>query len=309
MVRLRCAVILMLGVSVLSGCQSGPLAKLSRSEPSTVASTDTLGFSVKDDGGLPATDVDPRVAKRENRSWFSKRKKGNISPEYAAAKAELKNPERLMTAMARYQESVSEAQKNPQAMEIARKTYTTLLSDNPNSLDAMLGLARVDYKADRIQDADRMYQTIANKFPTNAEALSAVAAFYNQTDRAEKVPQLLSAALQKDPEDRGLRRQMGMALVKTGRPAEAITHFTKCEGQATALATIGQLLYEQKDYSGAKEYLNRAVERNPDLEQARTVLAALNGAGGVRQAGSTQPRDLSARVRRAAASQLGGGIE
>jgi tetratricopeptide (TPR) repeat protein len=256
-----------------------------------------------------AQELDPRVTSREGGSWFQKPNARQISKEYADAKANLKNPEKLMTAMARYQENVFEVQKNPQAMEVARQTYSTLLTDNPNSLNAMLGLARVDHKADRIADAERMYQTVAAKFPTDSTAMAAVAGFYNDTDRPKQAYELLPAAVERDPENRDLRQQIGIALVKSGRAEEAVEHFTKVEGQASAYATIGQLLANQKDFSGARDYLGRAIKRNPELPGVKTALAQLSSMGDIRQAGANALQNAQGQIRRAAGTKLAGSIE
>ncbi len=299
MIRFSSVMVLACGVGVLTGCQSERFAR----------NDAAAGSSASGIVQAAAQQLDPRVTSREGGSWFKKPSAQPISKEYVDAKANLKNPEKLMTAMAQYQEAVSEVQKNPQAMEIARQTYTTLLTDNPNSLDAMLGLARVDYKADRIQDAERMYQTVAAKFPADGKALAAVAEFYNETDRPKQAFELLPAAIQRDPENRDLRHQMGVALVKSGRAAEAVEHFTKVEGQASAYATIGQLLAEKKDFAGAQDYLSRAMKRNPDLPGVKTALAQLGSMGNIRQAGANALQNAQSQVRRVAGTSLAGSIE
>jgi tetratricopeptide (TPR) repeat protein len=271
-----------------SGCKSGPLARLSGRQDTSMAST------------LPSAveNLDPRVAKLQARGMFDKT---GITKQYEAAKAELKDPENVMLKLAAYKQAAAESQGNSSMLEEARQTYSTLLADNPNSLQAMLGLAKVDLSADRMGDAERMYKTVLAKFPNDSEALSAVAGFFNETDRPNEVLKLLPQAIQNNPEDRSLRSQMGVALVKAGQYEAAIPHFTKIGGQANAYATIGQLLASENKTAEAQSYLQRAIDRNPKLEGAKQALAKLgSGTGNVRQAASKQFSQTASELRNAA---------
>ena len=99
---------------------------------------------------------------------------------------------------------------------------------------------------------------------------------------------------------------MGRALVMTGRAEAAIPHFTKVYGRATALYTIGQLLYDQQDAAAAESYVARALERDPALEPAKSLMARLNARSNVQQAAGTRSRGT---VRQADAIELDGRIE
>ncbi|MFK7819017.1 MAG: tetratricopeptide repeat protein [Planctomycetaceae bacterium] len=291
--RLNCALVVACTLSVISGCKSGPLARLSGSQD-----TSSLASTVPE----AAENLDPRVARLEKRGRFDKPK---IPQEYADMKAATDNPEKIMLSLASYFQEAADKQGNPALLEQARQKYTTLLTDNPNSLKAMIGLAQVDLKADRLGDAESMYKTVLAKFPNDPEAMSAVAGFFNATDRPGEVLKLLPKAIQANPEDRALRSQMGVALVKAGQSEAAVPHFTKIGGQASAYATIGQLLVDQDKTQEAEQYLRRAIERNPKLDGAKQVLAELGGnVGDIQQATNEQVSRRTNQLKNAVGTRL-----
>lgn len=290
MSRLSYALLVVSGLSFLSGCQTDRFAGLSRQ--------DAVSTGVPD----PAVDLDPRVARLQDRKWFKKSEE--LPEEFVAAKQGLKNATNLYEKLAEYHVGAAVSQNNPALLEKARQKYTTLLKDDPNSLNAMLGLANVDLKADRIGDAEKMYKTVLARFPNDSTALAAVAGFYNDTERPQEVLRLLPEAVRRDPENRGLRNQMGLALVRTGNPEAAVPHFTKVEGQASAYATIGSLL-AKTDPQAAETYIRRAIDRNPDLDKAKQALASLTAdrmersSGEIRQVSGRRAVKANRRLQRA----------
>lgn len=287
MSRWHCAVVLASSLAVLSGCQSGPLAQSNKSSASA--------------GGSQS--LDPRIAGLDQSGSIADKLLGRsdnkVSKEYAEAKKVLKQPEKLMLLNAQWKESVGK----PAALEEARAIYTTILQDNSESVDAMIGLARVDHQADRLEDAERLFRSILTRYPTHATAITEAAKFYNDTDRPNEAMAILRPAIQADPEHRGLREKMGIALVKSGQPEQAIPHFTKCVGTASALFNVGRLLAEQQHTDEARQYLRRAIERNPEFEAARTLMATLDAPSGVQHASAN--RGATPHAQQAEATNFG----
>ena len=143
MVRMRIVIALFLCVGSLAGCKSA----------TQTPGAPVPGFALRETDAEPA-DVDPRVAQVEQdaRKWFGKSDTPPTKREeaFAEAKANLKDPEGLYLKQAAYLQTAAKVQ--PEALEQARQIYAMLLKDNPKSKNAMMGLAQVDFKADRLED-------------------------------------------------------------------------------------------------------------------------------------------------------------
>ncbi len=252
--RWVCALTVFSSISLLCGCKSGPLASLSTGATSLIAANES-------------TQLDPRLDMI--------RSKGQLSEEYKKAKETLKQPNRVMLANARFKEDLGVSQRNATALEEARQIYTNMLTDNPHSVEAVLGLARIDTHADRLVDAERMFKSALALFPGDNDVLAETASFYTRTDRPSEAIELLKPAIQASPEHRALRETMATALVQADQPDAAIPHFEKAVGRASAFYNVGLLLMKRNQDRAARGYLNQALDRDPDMHEARMALTEI----------------------------------
>jgi len=275
--RWVCALTVLSGISLLSGCKSGPLASVSAETTSLLAANES-------------TQLDPRLDMI--------RSKGQLSEEYKKAKETLKRPNRVMLANARFKEDMGVSQRNAIALEEARQIYTNMLTDNPNSVEAVLGLARIDTHADRLVDAERMFKSALTLFPGDNNVLAETASFYTKTDRPSEAIRLLQPAIQKSPEHRALRETMATALVQADQPEAAVPHFEKAVGRASAFYNVGLLLMKRNQDRAAQGYLNQALDRDPAMDEARMALTeiAKRASGGARENPDRAVRHAAGRV-------------
>lgn len=154
----------------------------------------------------------------------------------------------------------------------ARASYAAVLQVDPGSVDATLGLARLDFLANRMEEAERGYKRAVQLSPHSPQARNALGQFYAEQERWEEAMESLAIAVQAAPNERVYRFHYAVALTKANRLPEAVAEFTQAVGPAEAHYNIGRLLYDMGNIAAAEEEFAAAVLQNPRLEQAQVWL-------------------------------------
>ncbi|MCH7687965.1 MAG: tetratricopeptide repeat protein [Planctomycetes bacterium] len=187
----------------------------------------------------------------------------------AKASKNLKDPHRLHLTHAQLQER----QGN---LDSARTSYEIALSHNSKSVDAVLGLARLDQLAGRMDKAEKGYLKALKIQPNNPQAFDAAGQFYASQDQWDKSVEMLKSAMMAAPDEATYRYHLAVALASSGKINEAMPHFVKTIGEAEAHYNVGYILHEKGDLAGAKRQLTQAVLKKPELTVAQQLLDELN---------------------------------
>ncbi len=193
---------------------------------------------------------------------------GNAWQPTADAEAQLKDPERLRLSFAQMSEQRGD-------YDAARDTYQQISSANPQSPEAILGLARLDLLAGRIQAAEREFLQAYQIAPENSLVIESLGQFYLTQDRFDEAVRHLSRGIELTPGNNRLRHRLAVALAKQGNIAAAEPHFVQSVGDAEADYNIGLILYEQGQTKQAEERFLSAVLKKPTLVQAQNWLDAV----------------------------------
>ncbi len=169
---------------------------------------------------------------------------------------------RLKLAVAQFQEQRGYRDE-------ARKTYQEVLAADTKSIDAVIGLARLDQVAGRTADAEAGFQRAVRMDPRSGRALDGLGQFYADQKRWNDAVPLLQRALETAPEDKSIRFHYAIALAKAGQIEQALPHLVESVGPAAAHYNIGLVLHERGDLLASKEQFVAAVLENPRLEQAQ----------------------------------------
>lgn len=169
---------------------------------------------------------------------------------------------RLKLALAQFQEQRGYRDE-------ARKSYQDVLAADAKSVDAVIGLARLDQLAGRTADAEAGFQKAIHMDPRSGRALDALGQFYADQKRWNEAVPLLQRALEAAPEDKSVRFHYAIALGKSGQIDQAAPHLVDAVGPAAAHYNIGLILRERGDLAASKEQFVAAVLENPRLEQAQ----------------------------------------
>jgi tetratricopeptide (TPR) repeat protein len=177
----------------------------------------------------------------------------------------IKDPLSLKLRYARWMEEIENYDE-------AQANYQIVLQERPKEIEAILGLARIDQAAGRMQAAEEGYNKALSLQPNSAIAKNALGQFYAAQGRMSDALPLLSDAMMGEPTNKVFRFHFAVALAKTGDATAALPHFVQAVGEPTAYYNVGMILKSQGRYAQAEEHLLQAVNKKPDFEAAKQAL-------------------------------------
>lgn len=194
---------------------------------------------------------------------------------YLNAKKELKEAPRTMLAFAGWNA------ENGSYVE-ARSAYQDILGDDPNCLEARLGIARIEFQTGRKQQAEKILQATVSKFPKSAETQLELGRLYAMQEQWEKAVPVMKHAVVLAGSDQDLSRncnyELGLALARSNRHQEALAPLTIATGRSSAMYNIGFLLSQEGRLTEAAEWMQQSIASNPDERtraSAEQLLASL----------------------------------
>jgi tetratricopeptide (TPR) repeat protein len=194
--------------------------------------------------------------------WMSWSHNGNDSRQARAVRKRLKDPVGLDLAYAKWQEQQGNTTD-------AREHYQRVLHEEPQSIEALLGLARLDQLANRMTEAEQGYRKALKLAPNDPRALDALGQFYAAQEKWPQAIDILKQALQAAPKDDTIRFHLAVATAKSGDLATARSLFINCVGEAEADYNLGLILHEQGKLELSEQYFVQALVKKPTLEQAQ----------------------------------------
>ena len=197
---------------------------------------------------------------------FASRKVGSESQSALQdARRNLKNPGETHLAHAQWREESGD-------LVGARNSYELVLGVDPDSVSAIIGLARLDQLADRPAEAEQGFLKAQQMKPNDPHVLDSIGQFYASQERWDEAITSLRKAMLAAPNESKSRYDLAVALARSGRIEEARPHFAKTIGDAESHYNIGYILYEQGRLAAAQKELYQAVLKKPELEEAQAML-------------------------------------
>ena len=181
----------------------------------------------------------------------------------------IKNPANLHVAYARWQEQLGNLSE-------AQTSYEQALSDNPKSVDAVLGLARLDHLAGRELAAEHGFKKALRMKPNDGHTMDTIGQFYVAQKKWPQAIEMLTAAMAAEPKNSTYEYHLGIAYARAGDLEKAYVHLEKTVGRPAAHYNIGYVLMESNHYGLANDHLRQAIALNPELVAAQTMLEAVN---------------------------------
>lgn len=154
----------------------------------------------------------------------------------------------------------------------ARKSYEQVLAQDAKSVDAIIGLARLDQVAGRTTEAEQGFQKAIRLDSRSGRALDALGQFYLEQQRWNEAAPTLAKAMQIDPSDKTYRFHYAVALAKSGQVEQSWPYLVDSVGLAAAHYNTGLILHERGNLAGAEEHFVAAILQNPRMEQAQRWL-------------------------------------
>ncbi len=132
---------------------------------------------------------------------------------------------------------------------------------------------------DKLGDFDRAeieYQSALEAQPHNAELLNDVGYYHYRRGQPSEAEKYLRQALEQSPGQKNAWGNLGMVLGTQGRAKESYEAFVHVVRPAQAHANVGILLARAGQQSAGRQELQQALALEPNLPQARAVLARLD---------------------------------
>ncbi|VAX38470.1 hypothetical protein MNBD_PLANCTO02-2979 [hydrothermal vent metagenome] len=179
-----------------------------------------------------------------------------------------KDPNKLKLSYARWQEEIGN-------MVEARKAYENVEKVNPRSVDAIVGLARIDQLAGRNYQAQKGYQKALRISPNSPQALDAMGQFYASQQRWDDAVDSLNKAMLAGPGEPLYQFHLAVAKAKQGDIQGALPLFTRTVGEAEGHYNVGRILTSEGKISEAKRQFQLALMKKPSLVDAQKMIQKL----------------------------------
>jgi tetratricopeptide (TPR) repeat protein len=168
--------------------------------------------------------------------------------------------------------------KQQELHEKARKAYQEALKLDANCLAAHKALAHLYMTMNDHEHAVGSYQQALNLAPNDGALWFELGMCFARSKAWENAVVDLTKAVELDPENRRYHNVLGYTLARAGRYQEGLMELGKYNGEATAHFLLARMLDHLNQPEMCKAQLKMALEKKPDLEDARKMLARLNGA-------------------------------
>lgn len=197
---------------------------------------------------------------------------GESSESYLEAKRELKKkaPETVL-AFAEWKEDIGH-------FDEAKARYNDVLSDDPGNVDARIGIARVEFKTGRKQEAQRILTATVKKFPESKTGWLELGRLHAMQEQWDSAISGLGRAVKLDPSDRVANYELGVAMTRNNQLEEGHKYLAVAGGDSSASYNVGYLLHEQGRSTEAVEWMKRSLNSQPDPKtraSAEKLLAVL----------------------------------
>ena len=165
-----------------------------------------------------------------------------------------------------------------QTHDSARKAYQQAIRVDPKLLTGYLGLAHLYIKLEDYDHALATYQKALQVAPANPLLWYEQGMCYCRKKEFPNGAQALRKAVELDPENRQYADFLGYTLAIMGRYDESLACFAKVHPAAKARYRLALILEHLKQPELCKQHLQLALQLDPQLDEARTMLAKLAGA-------------------------------
>jgi Flp pilus assembly protein TadD len=162
----------------------------------------------------------------------------------------------------------------------AMDNYTKALEKDPSNLPAMESVARLHMRQQQYIQAIDVYQRVVQVSPT-AEHYAELANAQHLAGKLTEAQATIQKAISLDPNVARYHNNLAGVLVAMGRSDEAVTQLQKVYPASIANYNVAYLHYNNKNMAAAQQHLQTALQSDPNLAEARTLLAAMSTNKGV----------------------------
>lgn len=150
----------------------------------------------------------------------------------------------------------------------ARSLLTQALQETPDSTGLRYARAMISEQLDDLDAMEKDLRALIAADPNNATALNALGyTLADRTQRYQEAQELVSRALELQPNEPAILDSMGWVLYRTGRYEESVEYLTRAYAgfpDAEVAAHLGEVLWVKGDTEGAMMVWRGAMVRDPE---------------------------------------------
>ena len=161
--------------------------------------------------------------------------------------------------------------------EQGRQFYGRALSIQKNHLGALLGLAHLEDREGNLDEALRIYHQAAGAHPNSPTALNDLGLCFARRGDLQTSLRVLDQCVRLEPGKALYRNNAAKVLIEMNMIEPAIAHMAAVNPPAVAQYNVGVLLKDRGRTSEAVKHLSIAANMDPQLQQARNLLAEIQG--------------------------------
>jgi tetratricopeptide (TPR) repeat protein len=173
---------------------------------------------------------------------------------------------------------LSQAQKEA-VYDGARVAYQRALALDPECKEAYAGLANLYATIGRDDKAIDLYRKVLKRYPRESQLWLGQGMCHCRKKQWQAGLECLAKAHELDPDNRVYTRTLGLTLARTGRYPESVACLAQAMPQAEAEYTVARMLHHLGQDELSLQYVQKALQANPDLPGARDLIARLDGSG------------------------------
>jgi Tfp pilus assembly protein PilF len=166
----------------------------------------------------------------------------------------------------------------------AEEAYNKALQIEPNNIAAILGSARLANRQKNSELAIEMYER-AEKVDSNNTAIYAeLAQVYADQNNLAQAKDQMQKAVNLEPDNRSHRQKLAGILLDQGQSTAALQEIQQVETPAMANYQMAYLYASRKNIPVAQQYLQTALQIDPNLKPARDLMGTLQNSAFAQQA-------------------------
>jgi tetratricopeptide (TPR) repeat protein len=208
-------------------------------------------------------------------------------------------PATLVSLGAFREQMAEQLAKNPadreRVMNEARIAYAQAIKSDPKYVPAYIGMARHWEKVDQHEKAVHTYQEALKLAPRESGLWFEVGMCHARHREWEPALANIVKAIELDRDNRKFISSHALCLYLAGQREDGLARLKKLYGEAEAHYNLAWMLHRMQENDEARQQLQLALQADPKLTDARTLLARLASAP---QAAPSAQAEISPTVRR-----------
>lgn len=157
----------------------------------------------------------------------------------------------------------------------AEDQFRKALAKSPRDVRVMVAIARLKQQQGSPAEAEQQYREALAIDPRSALVLNDMGLMYAQRAQTDAALDALRRAVEIQPSNQRYRNNLAGVLLDVNRGPEAFQLLAAGMGEADAHYNLGHLLAERGAKVAAVSQFEAALRRNPQMENARMMLASL----------------------------------